>query len=104
MTSGVEGHCGVDSKKDCGLGFTEPPGVRAGISGDKGKAEEVSGPPLLASLSGSLFTWGFFYLVFWILLFCFLGPRLRHMEVSRLGVESELQLLAYTTATAMPGP
>ena len=24
------------------------------------------------------------------------------MEVSRLGVESELQLLAYTTATAMP--
>ena len=26
------------------------------------------------------------------------------MEVPRLGIESELQLLAYTTATAMPGP
>ena len=26
----------------------------------------------------------------------------RHMEVLRLGFESELQLLAYTTATAMP--
>ena len=26
------------------------------------------------------------------------------MEVSRLGVESELQLLAYATATAMPDP
>ena len=26
------------------------------------------------------------------------------MEVLRLGVESELQLLAYTTATAMPDP
>ena len=26
------------------------------------------------------------------------------MEVSRLGVESELQLQAYTTATAMPDP
>ena len=26
------------------------------------------------------------------------------MEVPRLGVESELQLLAYTTATAMPDP
>ena len=26
------------------------------------------------------------------------------MEVSRLGVESELQLSAYTTATAMPDP
>ena len=32
--------------------------------------------------------------------FCFLGPHLWHMEVPRLGVESELQLLAYTTATA----
>ena len=26
------------------------------------------------------------------------------MEVPKLGVESELQLLAYTTATAMPDP
>ena len=33
-------------------------------------------------------------------LFFFLGPHLWHMEVSRLEVESELQLLAYTTATA----
>ena len=30
----------------------------------------------------------------------FLGPHLQHMEVPRLGVESELQLPAYTTATA----
>ena len=29
-----------------------------------------------------------------------LGPYLRHMEVPRLGVQSELHLLAYTTATA----
>ena len=28
----------------------------------------------------------------------FLGPHLRLMEVSRLGVQSELQPLAYTTA------
>ena len=32
----------------------------------------------------------------------YLGPHLQHMEVSRLGVKSELQLLAYTTATATP--
>ena len=31
---------------------------------------------------------------------CFLGPHLQHMEVPRLGVELELQLLTYTTATA----
>ena len=31
---------------------------------------------------------------------CFLGPHLRHMEVPRLGVEWELQLPAYATATA----
>ena len=34
----------------------------------------------------------------------FLGPHSQHMEVSRLGVKSELQLSAYTTATAMPDP
>ena len=32
--------------------------------------------------------------------FDFLGPHQRHMEVLRLGVELELQLLAYATATA----
>ena len=32
----------------------------------------------------------------------FLGLYLRHMEVPRLGVELELQLLAYITATATP--
>ena len=31
---------------------------------------------------------------------CFLEPHPRHVEVPRLGVELELQLLAYTTATA----
>ena len=35
-----------------------------------------------------------------VLCFCFLGPHLRHMEVPRLGVQLELQLPAYTTATA----
>ena len=36
--------------------------------------------------------------------FCFSGTHLWHMEVPQLGVESELQLLAYTTATAMQDP
>ena len=36
------------------------------------------------------------------ILFCFLGLYLRHIEVPRLGVESELQLPVYATATAMP--
>ena len=36
--------------------------------------------------------------------FPFLGPHPRHMEVPRLGVVSELQLLAYTTTRAMPDP
>ena len=34
--------------------------------------------------------------------FFFLGPNLWHMEVPRPGVELELQLPAYTTATATP--
>ena len=35
-----------------------------------------------------------------IIYFVFLGPHLWYMEIPRLGVESELQLLACTTATA----
>ena len=38
----------------------------------------------------------FIYLVF------FLQPHLRHIETPKRGVESELQLPAYTTATATP--
>ena len=34
----------------------------------------------------------------------FLGPHPQHMEVRRLGVKSELQLLACTTATTTPDP
>ena len=34
----------------------------------------------------------------------FSGPHPQHMEVPRLGVESELQLPAYATATAIPVP
>ena len=34
--------------------------------------------------------------------FFFKRPHPQHMEVPRLGVESELQFPAYTTATAMP--
>ena len=42
---------------------------------------------------------GWIYL--YLFLFCFLGPNPQHMEVPRLGVELELQLLAYITAIAM---
>ena len=37
-----------------------------------------------------------------LILFFFLGPHLRHMEVPRLGVELGLQLPTYATATATP--
>ena len=49
----------------------------------------------------------YFYLFIYLFIFVFL-PLLRllllHMEVPRLGVESELQPLAYTTATATRDP
>ena len=38
--------------------------------------------------------------LFIYLFFVFLGPHLWHMDVPRLGVESELQLLATATGTA----
>ena len=45
--------------------------------------------------SGLSFSWFQFFI-----LFVFLGLHLRHMEVLKLRVESELQLPAHTTATA----
>ena len=41
---------------------------------------------------------------FYLLIFSFYRRYLQHMEVPRLGIEFKLQLLAYTTATAMPDP
>ena len=41
-----------------------------------------------------------FLLLFCLFFFLFLRPNPQHMEVPRLGVMSELQLPAYTTATA----
>ena len=52
-------------------------------------------PPCLMSFHG-LIAHFFSFLLFLV----FLGPHPQHMEVPRLGVESELQLPAYTTATA----
>ena len=37
-----------------------------------------------------------------VTIFLLFRAHLQHMEVPKLGVESDLQLLAYTTATAMP--
>ena len=44
--------------------------------------------------------WEFFFNYF----FCFLGPHPQYMEVPRRGVQSELQLPAYTTAIATSDP
>ena len=44
------------------------------------------------------------YFPFLFLFFCFLGLHPRHMKVPRLEVKLKLQLLVYTTATAMWDP
>ena len=51
-------------------------------------------------------TWvlGLLFVFFCLLLFCFLGLHLWHVEVPRPGVQSELQLPAYTPATATSDP
>ena len=60
------------------------------------------GPRVFFSNTGSLV--GSCLLSFFFFFFCFLGPYLWHMDASRLGLQLELQLLAYTTATATPDP
>ena len=46
----------------------------------------------------------FNFILRFVCLFVFLGLHLWHTEVPRLGVKLELQLLAYTTTTAMHDP
>ena len=46
----------------------------------------------------------YFILINLLIYFCFKGPYLWHMEVPRVGVESELQPPAYTTTIAMQNP
>ena len=54
-------------------------------------------------LKGTMNSKNFYYhyCYYYYYYFVFLGPHPRHMEDLRLGVESELQLSAYTTTTAM---
>ena len=77
-------------------------------------------PPLLISVlrlfqtAALLMFWRLFHVTIYSLpdlftylflfIFCFLGLHPRHMEVPRLGVEWELQPLAYATATATRDP
>ena len=51
-----------------------------------------------------IFWFGFGFCFCFCFCFCFLGPYPQHMEVPRLGVESELQPLAYATAAATQDP
>ena len=44
----------------------------------------------------------FCFVFFFCFFFVFLAPHMQHMEVPRLGTELDLQLPAYTTATATP--
>ena len=64
-----------------------------GLRGGCVRVNQVLGSPLRQSPN--------FFLSFFFFFLPFLGPLPRHKEVPRLGVESELWLLAYTTATAM---
>ena len=62
--------------------------------------------PVSQILISDFLVFGFVFFCLFVC-FCFLGPHALHMEVPSLGVNSEIQLPAYTTATAMhlrPGP
>ena len=44
------------------------------------------------------------FALFFFFFFFFLGPHPQHMDVPKLGVESQLHLLACATAIATPDP
>ena len=51
-----------------------------------------------------LFVFVYPFKFLFVYLFCILEPQVWQREVARLGVESELQLLSYATATATKDP
>ena len=73
-----------------------------------GASRDVSGTPVTPSCHG--YFCKFFPIqalsadFVFVFVFCFLGPHPWHMEVSRLGVDLELQLPVYTTVTATSVP
>ena len=74
-----------------------------------GSTSDVSNPGVTPKhLCICVRVWVFFFFfwrfVFFLVFLLFLGLLLWHMEAARLGVHSELQLLAYARATATWGP
>ena len=84
----------------CAQGGWEVPGWSAVVAGSQVKSQTTPGASGLEAVLAVKWPSFFSFLFF----FCFLGLYLRHMEIPRLGVESELQLPACTTATAMWDP
>ena len=80
--------------------------MRSGISSLKSNTERNSASGALAVRKHAdiLDLGNGYQRKFYLFYFLFLGPRVWHMEVSRLVVEPELQLPAYTTAIAMLHP
>ena len=80
------------------------------LRGNPGRLGKPSLWTEIASRTASLYYFILFFILFYFIsfhfisFFCFLGPDPRHKEVPRLGIESELQLLVYTTVTATPDP
>ena len=84
-----------DIRASVGAGFLYP------LVGTVSECCRQGGPPIHLCFFFFIFA---FLKTYTYLFFCFLGPYLCHMEVPRLRVESELQLLACTTATATWDP
>ena len=57
--------------------------------------------PSISQIYSQAFSFYFNFYFFNLKKIFFLGPHLQHMEESRLGVQSETQLLAYAKATAI---
>ena len=82
--------------------FQQVPWVFWWILKSVGSLGKLSNPQLVSEVLrwlSSLCSFAFFFC-----LLSFLGPHPQHVEVPRLGVKLELQLLAYARATSMPDP
>ena len=75
--------------------FTESKSLRLTLKGEMGARVKMKEPLIFTMLTAK----ESFHFTFYFIFFIFVGLYLRHLEAPRLGVESELQLPAYATAT-----
>ena len=74
--------------------------IKGRISESQNLKTKEDNPTICSGVRCTCYYYYYYYYYYYFVFWPFLGPLLQHMEVPRLGVQSELQPPAYGGATA----